>query len=37
MSIAEPIERLWGVRTSTAEVLDILSDNGRVLNRQWWD
>jgi hypothetical protein len=37
MSIAEPIERVWGVQTSTAEVLDILSDNGRVLNRQWWD
>jgi hypothetical protein len=37
MSIAEPIERVWGVRTSSAEVLDILSDNGRVSNRQWWD
>lgn len=37
MSIAEPIERIWGVRTSTADVLDILSNNGRVLNRQWWD
>ncbi|KAH8728158.1 hypothetical protein GQ44DRAFT_724685 [Phaeosphaeriaceae sp. PMI808] len=37
LSIAEPIERIWGVRTSTAEVLDILSDNGRVANRRWWD
>jgi hypothetical protein len=37
MSIAEPVQHLWGVRTSTAEVLNILSDNGRVLNRQWWD
>jgi hypothetical protein len=37
MSIAEPVERLWGVQTSSAEVLSILSDNGRVLNRQWWD
>jgi hypothetical protein len=37
MSIAEPIERIWGFRTSSAEVLAILSDNGRVLNRLWWD
>jgi hypothetical protein len=37
MSIAEPVERLWGVQTSSAEVLSILSDNGRVHNRQWWD
>jgi hypothetical protein len=37
MTIAEPIERVWGVQTSSAEVLDILSDNGRVGNRRWWD
>lgn len=37
MSIAEPVERIRGVPTSTAEVLDILSDNGRVGNRKWWD
>jgi hypothetical protein len=37
MSIAEPIERIWGVQTNSAEVLSILSDNGRVLNRRWWD
>jgi len=37
MSIAEPIERVWGVRSSSADVLGILSDNGRVLNRRWWD
>ncbi|KAF2849091.1 hypothetical protein T440DRAFT_137368 [Plenodomus tracheiphilus IPT5] len=37
MSIAEPVERIWGVKTCAAEVLDILSSNGRVLNRQWWD
>ncbi|KAF1829505.1 hypothetical protein BDW02DRAFT_146464 [Decorospora gaudefroyi] len=37
MSIAEPIERVWGVRTSSADVLDILSGNGRVKNRRWWD
>jgi hypothetical protein len=37
MSIAEPVERIWGVRTSSAEVLDILSDNGRVFNRRWWN
>lgn len=36
MTIAEPIERIWGVKTTVAEVLDILSDNGRV-NRIWWD
>jgi hypothetical protein len=37
MSIAEPVQRLWGIHTSSAEVLDILSDNGRVHNRRWWD
>jgi hypothetical protein len=37
MSIAEPVEHIWGVQTSTAEVLGILSDNGRVNNRRWWD
>ncbi|KAH7406764.1 hypothetical protein DE146DRAFT_404274 [Phaeosphaeria sp. MPI-PUGE-AT-0046c] len=37
MSIAEPVQRRWGVQTSSAEVLDILSDNGRVLGRKWWD
>ncbi|KAF2246986.1 hypothetical protein BU26DRAFT_506291 [Trematosphaeria pertusa] len=34
--IAEPIERIWGFRTSSAEVLGILSGNGRV-GRRWWD
>ncbi|KAF1914782.1 hypothetical protein BDU57DRAFT_304563 [Ampelomyces quisqualis] len=37
MSIADPIERFWGVQTNSAEVLSILSDNGRVRNRRWWD
>lgn len=37
MSIAEPVYRKWGVQTSSAEVLDILSDNGRVPGRKWWD
>lgn len=37
MSIAEPVQRRWGVQTSSAEVLGILSDNGRVLGRKWWD
>lgn len=37
MAIADPIERVWGVQTSSADVLGILSDNGRVLNRRWWD
>lgn len=36
-SIAEPIERIWGFRTSSAEVLGILSGNGRVRGRVWWD
>ncbi|EUC45491.1 hypothetical protein COCMIDRAFT_26322 [Bipolaris oryzae ATCC 44560] len=36
-SIADPIERVWGVRTSSADVLGILSDNGRVMRRRWWD
>ncbi|RMZ70778.1 hypothetical protein GMOD_00008409 [Pyrenophora seminiperda CCB06] len=37
MDIADPIERVWGVQTSSAEVLGILSDNGRVGIRRWWD
>lgn len=37
MSIAEPVGRIWGISTNSAEVLSILSDNGRVLNRRWWD
>lgn len=36
MTIAEPIERIWGFKTSSAEVLGILSNNGRV-GRRWWD
>lgn len=36
-SIADPIERVWGVRTSSADVLGILSDNRRVMRRRWWD
>lgn len=36
MVIAEPIERVWGFRTNSADVLGILSANGR-LNRLWWD
>ncbi|KAF2266494.1 hypothetical protein CC78DRAFT_615009 [Lojkania enalia] len=32
MMIAEPIERIWGFRTSSAEVLGILSGNGRLRN-----
>jgi hypothetical protein len=34
--MAEPIERIWGFRTCSAEVLGILTGNGRV-NRRWWD
>jgi hypothetical protein len=34
--IAEPIERIWGFHTCTAEVLGILSGNGR-LGPRWWD
>ena len=36
-NIAEPVERIWGVRTSSAEVLEILSRNGRIMGRRWWD
>jgi hypothetical protein len=36
MSIADPIERVWGVRTGSAEVLEILVGNGRV-RRVWWE
>jgi hypothetical protein len=34
--IAEPIQRCWGVSTSSAEVLGILCGNGRV-GCVWWD
>jgi hypothetical protein len=37
MSIAEPVGRIFGIATNSAEVLNILSDNGRVHNRRWWD
>ena len=37
MDIADPIQRVWGVQTSSAEVLGILSDNGRVGVRRWWE
>jgi hypothetical protein len=36
MVIADVIERVWRYKTSSAEVLGILSGNGR-LRRQWWD
>lgn len=36
-SIATPVERIWGVKTCAAEVLDILRSNGRVAHRRWWD
>lgn len=36
MDIAEVVSRGWGVRTGSAEVLSILSGNGRV-GREWWD
>ncbi|KAF2124863.1 hypothetical protein P153DRAFT_435072 [Dothidotthia symphoricarpi CBS 119687] len=35
--IAEPVERIWGVRTSSGEVFGILLGNGRVGGRRWWD
>jgi hypothetical protein len=37
MGIAEPVQRVWGVVTSSGEVLDILSEYGRVSGRTWWD
>ncbi|CBX99585.1 hypothetical protein IAQ61_005162 [Plenodomus lingam] len=37
MSIAEPVQRIWGIRTCAAEVLAILCLNGRVGARRWWD
>lgn len=36
MEISDVIGRVYGVRTSSAEVLDVLSGNGRV-RRSWWD
>ncbi|KAF2271877.1 uncharacterized protein EI97DRAFT_241980 [Westerdykella ornata] len=35
--IAEPITRVWGIATSSAEVLGILCGNGRVGGVMWWD
>ena len=35
--IAEPLQRCWGVSTTSAEVLGILAGNGRVGGRVWWD
>jgi hypothetical protein len=37
MMIAEPIQRVWGIRTSSAVVLSILQRNGRVARTMWWD
>ncbi|KAJ8116352.1 hypothetical protein OPT61_g2212 [Boeremia exigua] len=36
MDISEAVRRMYGVQTGVAEVLDILSGNGRV-RRMWWD
>ena len=36
MDIGSVVERMYGVRTGSAEVLEILSGNGRV-RRCWWD
>lgn len=36
MDIGGFVERVYGVRTGSEEVLEILSGNGRV-RRRWWD
>jgi hypothetical protein len=36
MDVAGMVERVYGVRTGSEEVLGILSGNGRV-RRRWWD
>jgi hypothetical protein len=36
MDIGEVVGRVYGVRTGSGEVLEILSGNGRV-RRAWWD
>ncbi|KAJ4988537.1 hypothetical protein SVAN01_05992 [Stagonosporopsis vannaccii] len=36
MNISDVVSRMYGSQTSSAEVLDILSGNGRV-KRMWWD
>lgn len=36
MDITSVVERVYGVQTGSAEVLEILSGNGRV-RRRWWD
>ena len=36
MNISDIIGRMYGVKTGSGEVLEILSGNGRV-NRMWWD
>ncbi|KAF2816508.1 uncharacterized protein BDZ99DRAFT_137775 [Mytilinidion resinicola] len=35
--IAEPIQRVWGISTSSAIVLAILQRNGRIARTAWWD
>ena len=37
MMIAGPIQRMWGVETSSAAVLAILQRNGRIQRTVWWD
>ncbi|KAF2085462.1 hypothetical protein K490DRAFT_58613 [Saccharata proteae CBS 121410] len=35
--IAEPVQRLYGIEITSAGVLGILQQHGRVQRTQWWD
>lgn len=37
MMIAEPLQRLYELDVSSAVVLGILQDHGRVKKTVWWD
>ncbi|KAF2143300.1 uncharacterized protein K452DRAFT_297057 [Aplosporella prunicola CBS 121167] len=37
MMIAEPLQRLYGLEVTSAGVLSILQQHGRVQRTEWWD
>jgi hypothetical protein len=35
--IAEPIQRMWGIEATSATILAILQQHGRIQRTLWWD
>lgn len=35
--IAEPIQRVWGIKATSATILAILQQHGRIQRTLWWD